>query len=133
MIHLFNLAVVKCKVIRVAGGSTCTGNGCGCRVTDVHPRAAPSTPIPSLPPPHPHPQEFLEQLLAKWSAPVPHYLITSTATANMQMIVERRLSVLQNCCQFSLKSHSGFLGLFFFFFLKDTGWMDAKIFVPVFV
>lgn len=128
----FFLSVVKCKVIRVAGGSSCTSNGWRCHVTDVHPRAAPSTLIPSLlPPPHPHPQEFLEQLLAKWSAPVPHYLITSTATANMQMIVGRRLSVLENRCQFSLKSHlvisdgsvtgSGFLRT------------DAKMFVPVFV
>lgn len=57
--------------------------------------------IPSLRHPHPHPQEFLEQLLAKLSAPVPHYLITSTATANMQMIVGRRLSA----AAFSLKGH----------------------------
>lgn len=62
--------------------------------------------LPSPPsPPHPHPQEFLEQLLAKWSAPVAHYLITSTATALMQMMVGRRLSVLKHCCHLSLKSH----------------------------
>lgn len=72
--------------------ATSAVNGCQSHVTDVRPC------------PHPHPsallenqKEFLEQLPAKWSASEPHYLITSTGTAKMQMIREGLLFIIEQC------------------------------------
>lgn len=79
--------------------ATSAVNGCQSHVTDVRPC------------PHPHPsallenqKEFLEQLPAKWSASEPHYLITSTGTAKMQMIREGLLFVIEQCWHFYFKT-----------------------------